>query len=296
MLRILTIILISLIIIPVVGCSNTNEKTGANIKQKEPIFVSTILGIHNDEFYDSKNKWFKIENNATFSPYITLGNDFPHDNTYRLFFFLDYNQILIEYNNQPHNFLDINMKARSEENIKIDINKLPEGEHDLMVVSIRNPNKFINKSNFIPGEEVYLYNRKKIIVGENKEHQTNFSTINVDNSSLDGSLIITKNKSDKDQVNVIRKKELQKSWLKIPVKKSNSKLVIIGIAGEKQLSIKNPYIEIVDKGTVNIPLSNIQNIQDILYPQNLTFLVIEDSFSETEDRGMFTNKITINDE
>lgn len=297
MLRVQLLIFISLLSILVNGCSNTNEKTNATINnQKETISVSTILGIHNDELYDSKNNWFKIDNNTAFSPYITLGNDFPHDNTYRLFFFLDYKQISIEYNNQSKNFLELKMQERSEENIKINIKNLPEGNHDFMVVSMRNSNNYINKNDFIPGEEVYLYQRKKIIVGKNKEQQINFSKLNVDNTDLDGSLIITKNLDDKyqDQVNTITKEELPKSWLRIPVEKDNSHLAIIAIAGEKQLKIKHPYIEVNGKGTVSIPLSDIQNIEELSPPQNLTFLVLEDDFSNTEDRAIFTNKITIN--
>jgi hypothetical protein len=299
---ILNITLIIIVAIFTNGCSQNTTKETPNSKpllsdKKEQTYVSTVLGIHNDKFYDSKKDLFKIKKNSKFSPEIKLGNNYPHSNQYRLLFFVDYKQISIEYNKQQKKFLDVTMKMNSEKKLKVTLKDLTEGQHDFMVLSIGNPNSHVNKTQFIPGEEVYLNNTRRIIVGNGILKEPNFTKLDSKNDVPQASLFITENKEGvyERQYKVLRKKDLQNFWLHIPVEKSKSRLVLIAIAGTNQLNIKTPYIEIENKGTASIPLKDIQNIHALNTPENLTILAIKDAYSNLNTNPIYTNKITIAD-
>jgi len=108
-------------------------------------------------------------------------------------------------------------------------------------------------------------------------------------------MFITRDKdgSYEKQYKTLRKKELQNYWLHIPSNEVNTRLVLIAISGTEQLNLKVPYVEIKNKGTANIPLKDIQGIENVNAPENLTILAIKGAYSDLNLNPIFTNKITI---
>lgn len=282
------------------GCSQNTTKVTSDAKpahssKKQQVYVSTLLGIHNDKVYDSKNNWFKIQKNNAFSPEIRIGNDYPIDNEYSVLFFVDYKQISVEYNKQQKKTININMKKNSERHLRVNVKNLEEGKHNFMVLLIRKPHEYITKEQSIPGLEVYISQKRTLVVGENIENDTHFKKIEAQDQTLQGDLFITKNTDDsfEQQLNILKRSEVQNYWLRIPSAENNTKLALIAIAGNEQLNIKNPYIEIGNKGIVNVPLMDIEGISNLRTPKNFTVIAIEDDSSDLGRQPLYTNKITM---
>lgn len=282
------------------GCSNNTIKTNSNTEhahseKKTQDYVSTLLGIHNDTVYDSKNNWFKVQENSVFAPEIEIGNDYPHKNKYSVLFFMDYKQIPVEYNKQQKESIDVDMKKNSERNLKVKINNLEKGKHNFMVLLIRKPYEYITKDEYVPGLEVYISQRRTLIVGENVEKDTLFKRVEAQEQSINADLFITENMKGEleQQLNVLKKSEAANYWLHIPSEKDNTKLILIAIAGNKQLNIENPYVEIRKRGVVNMPLKEIQGMNNLSTPNNLTVIAINDDPSQINQQPISTNKITM---
>lgn len=297
---ILNIVLVIFLIALTNGCSSNTKKTTSDSEhihsdKKTQVYVSTLLGIHNDKVYDSKNNWFKIQENSVFSPEIEIGNDYPHENKYSVLFFIDYKQIPVEYNKRQKKFIDVNMTKNSEQNLKVNINNLEKGKHNFMVLLIRKPYDYITKKQYVPGLEVYISQKRTLIVGENIERDTLFKRVEAEEQSVNGALFITENINGKleQQLNVLKKSEAPNYWLHIPSWQNNTKLILIAIAGNKQLNIENPYVEVRNKGVVNMSLKDIQGISNLSTPNNFTVIAINDNPSDVDKQPISTNKITM---
>lgn len=296
----LNVILTIFLVVFINGCSQNTTKTTSHAEhthtnKKQQVYVSTLLGIHNDKVYDSKNNWFKIQKNNAFSPEIRIGNDYPIDNEYSVLFFVDYKQISVEYNKQQKKTININMKKNSEQHLRVNVKNLEEGKHNFMVLLIRKPHEYITKEQSIPGLEVYISQKRTLVVGEDIENDTHFKKVEVQDQTLQGDLFITKNTNDpfEQQLNVLKRSEVQNYWLRIPSAENNTKLALIAIAGNEQLNIKNPYIEMENKGIANVPLIDIEGISNLRTPKNFTIIAIEDDSSDLGRQPLYTNKITM---
>lgn len=299
LLLIISVFFITLLI----GCSSydkTSKSIDTNIKTKKSqrkIFVSTSLGVHDNQSYDSTNNWFKLETKDVFSPNISLGNDYPVSNKYRLFFFLDYEQVSVEYNGEDKRYIDIKLEPNSKEDLKVKIKNIADGQHDFMVLTIREPREYVDQSRFIPGNEIYHYRRTRLVVGENIGKDITYSKVSTEAGNFQGTLVMTRNKQDslENALTIIKPNQLETSWIKVPVNE-NSKLALIGIADTEQISLKQPYMQVEGQGILNIPLRELNDINPLINSKNLTYIAIASPYSEVEASVTFTNRLIIDQE
>ncbi|MBT2281939.1 hypothetical protein J7E51_29255 [Priestia megaterium] len=294
-----------------IGCSmipKDEESKGTNNKKaietsSKPEVRQMIL-TSSDETAKSDQHRLYMLNKTSFTPHIEVDNDFPWQNTYRLFFFVDYKQVNVTKSGKVQPYVEVDLEARKR--IKFDdisINNLEEGRHDFLLFLVRNPNKPLKKDEFIPTEALHLSRRSTLIVKKDIPPQPNFSKLenkipNSDDSKSIPFISYKPTESLREALGVIDKSKSNKVWINFPTPLINKNYALIALLNNKQIKLKTPFITSNTNGTTSLPLP----VQSFKHNDNLIIGVIERPFEKGEDNKgsllepwipTYTNKITI---
>lgn len=250
-------LLFCILIIFLNGCTKLEVKTNS----KEPINVSTSINF-NDETFDTNKGEFIIQT-GTFSPEITLSNQFPHDNQYRLFVFVDYKLIPVIYKGDSVDFIDLKIGENSKQKIYFSLPDLSIGSHDLLVLSVRNPSILVEKNHVVSPEEYLLAHRARIVVKNNLPSNTiSFKTIDTNTQELKMPLILsnTSNTRIEDIASLIDRSENSKIWMHLNGKLSTN-YALIALLDNEQVTLKHSFISTANPGTISmeIDITELEN-------------------------------------
>ncbi len=290
------ILLSFFLILLLIGCTN-KERVEIEKKSKQ-VNVSTTIKV-NDESFSEVNNSFIINTNE-FSPEITLINNFPIENRYRLFVYIDYKMVQVSFENKKVDFIDLDILKNSTQNITINIPSLAPGSHDLLIVSVKNPSKFLVKDQVEPPGEFILGHRGKIVVNEDTKNSNIQPTIvNTKNSSLQIPFVFTKSSETRmDNIaSLVDNSKIEEIWYSLYMDKPNTEFILIGMLNSHQIKLEQPYIKTNSIGTFSMPI-NIKNVEFTTdnIKQNLVLIAIPNpykAFDEALWDVLFTNKVTI---
>lgn len=280
----------------------TNSKKAIEANSKPE--VRQMILTSSDETSQSDQHRLYILNNTSFTPHIEVDNDFPWQNTYRLFFFIDYKQVNVTKSGKVQPYIEVDLQARKK--IKFDdisINNLKEGRHDFLLFLVRNPNKPLKKDEFIPTEALHLSRRSTLIVKKDIPPQLHFSKLEnkIPNSNDSKSIPFISyqpTESLREALGVIDKSKSNEVWLNFPTPVINKNYALIALLNDRQIKLEIPFITSNTNGTTSVPLP----VQGFKHNDNLIIGVIERPFEKGEDNKgsllepwtpTYTNKITI---
>lgn len=279
--------------------------------------VGTSIGLVDETAQTKTNFTHRLKSSAEYSPEIKIINHYPEKMEYRLFFLLDYKQTNVNYSNKEINYLDIEVEPKDEKNLTIKLSNIPDGLHDFIVVSVRNPNSYLTEQQLIPPPRTFIHRRVTLLVGENEnppnvkfEEITNDSNVKfekIDNDFskvLRGVVYLTSiPKNSPGEVITLLNNYKNPLWVNFAIEEQNTSFAIIALLNNEQVVLQNSFFHTSSKGMVNYPLNISINKNN---PSNLTLAVIENPYTKIEDKTgelqnkpwsvIFANQITLEPE
>jgi len=239
---------------------NKNDNTNSSPKNEQPYSIG--LSLQDKSSINDKHLTFRIDENDIFKPTISIKNDIPQNQKYRMFFLVNYMQHSVTYDQKNINSIDLDLKKNEERSIEVEIPNLQSGINDLIVILVRDPDNVLEQDKYVSTNLVYLLRRSVVIKGDEQvKNFPTYTTINTFNSnkSEDGSSRVSylttddsKNKeesismlsaSTNKQINLIKGNQTNKT-----------KYAIVSILGNKQIEVKSPFVEINGEGEFEVPL------------------------------------------
>lgn len=283
-----------------VGCT-TN--TGSEIKPLVATNESSAnkpridyIGLRlNDESVSTKSKTiFEIQSDEQFNPTLEILNGFDSNQKYRVVFLVDYQQpVKFSINGQNLSYVDFEISPNSSKKVNVTFPRLAVGQHDLTTIIIREPDRFLQKPNFIPGYEHVLAHRSNIIVSTNKVNLPNFNNIETKSSKikLNGNIILNQKPSValKDSLSLIPEQNLTNVSMSFENEKEMSKYAVITL-NLCQIKSDVKYVSANSRGIITLP---IDHQEEIHAPTNLIVLAVENPFTTDVIPPLLSNKISI---
>ncbi|AAY60208.1 hypothetical protein I6G76_01780 (plasmid) [Bacillus cereus] len=259
--------------------------------------IGTTLGLFDDETaVNQLNNTFALKNMRSFSPQIYINNRDVKENTFRLFFVLDYQQSNVGYDNQNVNYIDVSLKANEEKKLEIKLNDLSEGLHDFIIFCIRKPDDLLTEPKFFPPGHFNIIKRSILKVGEGKSKQIDYKSLNVKPSNDEIPLFVSKQPRNIVQgefATLVSKKDIDDLWINFSTKR-NSKYAVLTFS-DKSL-VKTDFYKIEEQGVVNIPFdSKIKDNSNVLVAvvENPFVMIKDDNSSNASWIVQTTNRISI---
>ncbi|HLU20984.1 MAG TPA: hypothetical protein VKZ77_00710 [Bacillaceae bacterium] len=218
-----------------------------------------------------------IQSEEKYKPNIEITNNYPESNKYRIFFFMDYQQISVEINKKKVLYLDVDLNPFEKESMMFTLPNITEGRHDFVIVVAKNYNNPLKVDETTYSN--YLIRRTTIIKGKDADPNIKFTTwknLNKIQSEPKTLFISQKPTSDISDISNISKPNF---WLNIPTDQEN--FAMIGILDGQQIDISHNFIENGEfTGYLNIPIS-IQKTKK--QRQNLFIATFNNPFQRMED-------------
>ncbi|MGN7942162.1 hypothetical protein [Virgibacillus sp. 6R] len=277
----LYILLILFFTIIMVGCNKDATVKEVSSKVKKDVSIGTTLGLNDETAVSQLNETFHIKKGNEFNPSINLHNRDTKSNSFRLYFMLDYNESTIIYNNKELTFIDIKLDPFEEKTIDIELEDLSNGLHDFIVLSVRNPDKLLLEKKFFPPGHFNLAKRTTLIVGgSDSPPKVDYINYKAFDSSEEMPAILTTKPSkslENEGITILPYNSNSELWLNFN-STNVKKYAIFAYLGDEYLPIKNRFVEVDNKGIINIPL-DIKLVKN----KNLVIGVVENPFEKQTD-------------
>ena len=289
-----------------IGCKAEFAKNEDNPKLKTQgtkEVLGTSIGLVDETAQTRTNFTHRLKSSTEYSPEIKIINHYPEKMEYRLFFLLDYKQTKVNYNNAEINYMDIEVEPKNEKKFTIKLSDIPDGLHDFIVISVRNPNNYLTDQQLIPPPRTFIHRRVTILVGENEnppnvkfEEITNDSNVKfkkIDDSSniLRGVVYLTNvpRNTPTGEVITLLNSYQNPLWVNFAIEEPNTSFAIIALLNNEQVVLQSTFFHTASKGMVNYPLNISINKNN---PCNLTLAVVENPYTKIEDKnGELQNKL-----
>ncbi|MDT0163601.1 hypothetical protein [Bacillus sp. AG4(2022)] len=199
---------------------------------------------------------------STFSPTVSVSNNFNKPYTYRIFTFLDYMQKNVKYNNQQVSNIDISLDKHESKEITFDLN-IPEGANDLLVICVRDPNNILDKEQYISSGNVYLARRAVILNGEDKNiNKIGFSTVNpylkTNSSEVITAPFVTQIDEQGKEFSLSRIPQSFVGEIQLNFESlQDNKYALFSILGEQAIKLDRPFIKAKDNGKFKLDLLSL---------------------------------------
>jgi hypothetical protein len=271
----------------------------SGIPDVKPVHTETgsfAFGI--DLIYNQENSkiHFLRDANSYYSPTVKIMSELEDKDTFRLFFFLDFEHVEIYHKGNKKLFIDVDVQPIDEKLVDVKIESVPEGTHDFIVIAARSMDKLLNKEKFINYQEIFIYQRVQLIVGnkdDNKHNKITYKEVEVISDEILHGMYLSGKESfkSKDIYSLISIDEVQDAWLHLSSYEKDSRFALIAFSYERQLPIEYTFIQVNEIGKVSIPLS--MPIVDKYKPQNIAVGLFKDPFKVEKEFAKFTNKLTV---
>ncbi|NUJ08506.1 hypothetical protein [Bacillus paranthracis] len=263
----LIVLFLSLLLV-LTSCSTSetsakpNKNDNTNLSTKNEQVYSIELSLQDKSSINDKHLTFRIDENDIFKPTVSIKNDVPKDQRYRMFFLVNYMQHSVTYDQKNINFIDIDLKKNEERNIEVEIPNLQSGINDLIVILVRDPDNVLEQDKYVSTNLVYLLRRSVVIKGnEQVKNSPTYTTINTfnGNKSEDGSsrvsyLTTDDSKNKEESISTLSASAIKQINLIKGNQTNQTKYAIVSILGNKQIEVKSPFVEINGEGEFEVPL------------------------------------------
>ncbi|MGY3716916.1 hypothetical protein ACWE42_15480 [Sutcliffiella cohnii] len=293
-----------LIILITTGCNITK---GNITVYKEPSNLNTemyySLGMFHESSVDELETYYEIMGNSnTFTPELMIDNQIDKAYTYRIFLFKNYKQQLITYEEENYSFLDLKLEPFETKKINISLS-IEEGANDILVVSIRDPERILEHEEYVDPIGIYAL-RRAVVINQSKPIYP-FNTSNLFKN------INVSEKNSKESTGTIAPHILlegvegiqtlipssYKGKLIMRMESDKpSRYALVSILGDKVKLLENQFFQVKKAGLLEVdiadlPLSNKQS-------ENLIIAVIENPYSLSSEEiaqsnNRFVNVITL---
>ncbi|MCU1808272.1 hypothetical protein NVV31_23150 [Cytobacillus firmus] len=257
---------------------NLTNSTYSISTEKEVEETGIILGYFDKEHSLTNNQLTHVISNVNhYKPQIEITNNFPDKSTYSLYFYLDYEQIAIEFGKKNKSWLELEIGPYETKKLNIGLPDIKNGRHDFIVIASRDSE--INETT-----NPYLNNiARKTTIIKSKDSVPIFSGKNYkefEHTVADPNLMFT---SKKPTINPHKMKNFieqnSKYWLNIPT--NSVDFALIAMLGNKQIELDNKFIKNEDlSGYIHFPLE-INNT--IGTPQDFIVFSFEQPFESMEN-------------
>lgn len=268
------------------------SKDSPEIKPNE--FGGTSLGL---SYINAEgNQTIHKINKEPYTPQITVINHLSSKQKYRLFFFLDYNQINVSKDGKTMSSIDVTLKKNEQSifNVHVD-NKIKEGRHDFIVVLLRQPDFYLKENRYIPEDQFFMYRRVALFSGDT-EYAASHIPFKIDYSTLP--VIPTDNQFVQPIITTIETLDIGKNFISFVKKNSliyiniinsepGKKLAVVALTNRGQIPLKKNFLQVDKTGLLRYPL----NVNDIQAPTNFYTITVEDPFISLTDEGVHSSHI-----
>lgn len=192
------------------------------------------------------------------------------------------------------------MEPNEERNIEVEIPKLKTGNHDLLLLAVRQPEFTLKENRYIPGDYIYITNRKTLII--DKEIEQVSETLNVNGKrteELFPGLIVSNKPNDSIENSLSYINNYDNLWLTIPYSDEASEIAVIILINGNEINHKFRLIKpsVLGPGVVSVPLKEVLKKVNKDKRNELIAIAIENPFQPQENimhkkNRYFTNKIT----
>lgn len=280
-----------------------NKQTDQKEKEDK---VGVSLGLKDESSLNSHQFTHLLNEEATYTPEISIFSNYPEETPYRLFFLLDYKQIPVIFEGETKTSIDLKIPSYSLQTLDIEVPDISNGLHDFLVILVRNPDVFLKEERYVPFYQVTFYRRVTLIVNKEKSSLPGVGglyKVKSLSNGLTNFTFISKNSSDEPSgaLSLINNfKEI--GWINFDSREPNSTFFIGAFLNQKQIEIEKPYIKSSDKGSVHYPIKLKEEIKPSK-EGNLFFFVVENPFKMQENFNgelkntplnvYFTNRLTL---
>lgn len=288
------VVLVLLICISTVACAKSFDKK---------IFIdqvySSSLGMTEESSVDRTQVLYKLLNNSTFTPTISVDNYYPSAYTYRLLFLLDYSQVRVKYNGHEVEYIDLNLNPNESTEIIIEVPTIQSGRHDFVVTAIRDPDNTLENEQLVYPDQVYLSRRSTIIVNEDSIPNIRYTEVvatNIENKTpvpfINSSSTDTNYSSLES---LIFAKDVKELYLNMSTEEDNETMALIIFSGKEQLILEDKFFLIPKAGQYKIKMSELE--LEKINNKNLIIAIAKNPFNKDASQNMdgvnFSNLITI---
>lgn len=304
-------IILVIMTILLAGCRDVSSTTSFSVKTNNDV-TGSGFSLVDESALSEKQLVHKLKKNETYSPKLTIINGLEQSDNYKIFFLLDYERISVYYEGQAKKQIDLTLPANSEANFEVEIPNIEEGIHDFVVLVVKQSDRHLNESFYVPPEEIHMKRRTTVVVGKEEQKETVYKEMtNVTqrsvlelNSVFNPFISLLPEKDMSQALSLIKKEQLNNLWLNIPCETENSYFSVVVFLNNKQVDLNNPFIQSSSRGVLHVPLDLSHELKGNIKKQNnLVVAVIENPYSiPFDDKGVLdltnwevklTNKITV---
>jgi len=278
-----------------VSCNKeTNTNTNAdNNHGFDPIFEQGGIATYYDKIGLKETPILqKINHNEDYIVDFEIENLFTFDNKFKVFFFVNYKQTKIIINGKEHDFIDYGViKSNESKGLQIDIPNLSEGRNEILVLTVRNPDKTLKKKEFVMGDFIHFTKRFIVVSGNEKQENNQKIThklraIKDTNNPIKFPYLT----SDIDPTEITLESSTNpfKGKINFINNEKGSEYALIVLKNNKQISLDNSFFKVESTGRVEIPIDlNLDNKAN-----NIIITVVPNPFTKPNIGEQELNDLT----
>lgn len=287
-----------------VGCSNDFNKDEVpkhdqnlqkNSVKANSDFSYLGMRLKDESASLESNTIFTVQTGDQFTPSLEIINGFNSEQKYRVIFLLNYKPINFLVNGKEHIYFDTTIGADTTKKVNISFPKITDGQHDLTTIIIREPDKILTETNFIPGNENVIAHRSNIIVSTNNINSPEFNKVDSQSSTLSyGGNIFLSQGSSKDlnnlsPISIIDKENQKDIWLSFQNESEASNYAIITLNIMEITKMDVEFVTTNSRGIIQLPME----LPEISTSANFVIIAVEEPFTTDTKIPLLSNKFSI---